>query len=173
MTQNQEKTHNIIQGEHAVSGDENLVITTILGSCVAACIYDPVLKIGGANHFLLPDAGAGASDIRYAAAAMEVLINSLVRAGAQKRRMEAKLFGGARILANLPDIGRSNALAAEEFLRAEGIPVVARDVGGSLARRLRFSPTTGRVRIQRLDPQNSLPPETPRPTRTQQIELFN
>ncbi len=173
MTQIQEKTRNIIQGEHAVSGDENLVITTILGSCVAACIYDPVLKIGGANHFLLPDAGAGESDIRYAAAAMEVLINSLVRAGAQKRRMEAKLFGGARILTNLPDIGRSNALAAEEFLRAEGIPVVARDVGGALARRLRFSPTTGRVRIQRLDPQNSLPAETPRPARTQQIELFS
>lgn len=173
MTSAQNPTRSIIQGEHAVSNDHNLTITTLLGSCVAACIYDPVLKIGGANHFLLPDAGNGPSDIRYAAAAIEVLINSLLRAGAHKRRLEAKLFGGARIMPNLPDIGRSNALAAEKFLTTEGIPVVARDVGGQLARRLRFWPTTGLVRIQRLDPQKTLPVETPRSASTQQIELFN
>lgn len=173
MSPRPEKVRHIIQGEHAVSNAPDEVISTILGSCVAACIYDPLLRIGGANHFLLADPGSGPSDIRYAAAAMEVLVNSLLRAGAQKRRLEAKLFGGARIMRNLPDIGRNNAEAAESFLRAEGIPVISRDLGGEQARRMRFWPTTGRVQIQRLAPQNALPAEAPRARAASNFELFD
>ncbi len=168
-----EKVRHIIQGEHCVSDAPDEVISTILGSCVAACIYDPLSRIGGANHFLLSDPGNGPVDIRYAAAAMEVLVNSLLRRGAQKRRLEAKLFGGARIMRNLPDIGGANAKAAEKFLRDEGIPVISSDLGGEQARRMRFWPTTGRVQIQRLAPQNALPAEAPRPRQTSNFELFD
>lgn len=163
---------NIVQGDHAVSGDPAVVITTILGSCVSACIQDPVAGIGGANHFLLADPGNGPIDIRYAAAAMEVLINSLLRAGAQKHRLEAKLFGGARLMPKLPDIGRDNARAAAQFLDAEGIPVVASDLGGVQARKLRFIPSTGRVQIQRLAEANLTSIEAPRQPKAPGIELF-
>lgn len=156
-----ERALNIIQGEHAISRDENVVITTILGSCVSACLFDPVLRIGGANHFLLPDAGTDPAEHRYATAAMEALVRSLLRAGADRGRLEAKLFGGAWRMANLPDIGRRNALAAADFLRKEGIPVVSSDLGGTQARGLRFWPATGHARIQRLGSQIPLPVEKP------------
>lgn len=138
------QTLHVIQGDHRISDLPETVMTTVLGSCVAACLYDPLRRIGGMNHFLLPDT-AGSSDIRYASAAMEQLVNSLLKQGASRERLEAKLFGGGRMLKGLPDIGRRNGEAAMAFLRGEGIRLRAQSLGGTQARRVRFWPTTGRA----------------------------
>ncbi len=102
------------------------------------------------NHFLLPD-GAGGRDIRYASAAMEQLVNSLLKRGAVRHRLEAKIFGGGRMMKGLPDIGRRNGEAAAVFLRNEGIALRAQSIGGARARRIRFWPTTGRAQEWLLD----------------------
>lgn len=138
----------LVQGEQYIGDDPDSVVTTILGSCVAACIRDPASGVGGMNHFLLP--GADRDDDREATGhgvhAMELLINGLLKAGAARGRLEAKLFGGARMLKGLTDIGRKNAAFAERFLRDEAITYVGGSLGGECARRVEFSPSTGRAR---------------------------
>lgn len=160
MTDQSFRMLHVIQGEHLVSDRPDDVLTTVLGSCVSACVYDPVRRIGGMNHFLLPD-GAGNRDIRYASAAMEQLVNSLLKRGALRQRLEAKLFGGGRMMKGLPDIGRRNGEAAVTFLRNEGIALRAQSIGGERARRIRFWPATGRAQEwlldQALDDQSSRP----------------
>jgi chemotaxis protein CheD len=145
----------VIQGEQAVSDEKAATMQTVLGSCVAACLHDPVRGIGGMNHFLLPDDGAG-RDIRYASAAMEQLVNALLKAGADRKRLQAKVFGGARIMPNLPDIGRRNAESAMAFLQNEGIPCISHSLGGSQARRVRFWPATGRAQQMLIDRQEAI-----------------
>jgi chemotaxis receptor (MCP) glutamine deamidase CheD len=113
-------------------------MSTVLGSCIAACIRDPERGLGGMNHFLLPDGdGNGDSEEakRYGVNAMEILINSLLRAGARRDRLEAKLFGGASMFDRLRNIGAENAAFAKRFLQAEGIAVIGGDTGGTSARR--------------------------------------
>jgi chemotaxis protein CheD len=141
------KRIHVVQGEHAISSDPDVMLTTILGSCVAVCMRDPVTGIGGMNHFLLPEGKAEGLDEsrRYGAYAMELLINELLRSGARRDRLEAKLFGGARMFGGLSDVGASNAAFAEKFLRDEGIPVVGASLGGGGARRVQYWPTTGRA----------------------------
>jgi chemotaxis protein CheD len=143
---------NVIQGDHAVSSDESCVLTTILGSCVATCLHDPVLKIGGLNHFLLPgDSERSGSDPKsYGLNAMELLINDLLKRGAKRNRLQGKLFGGASMIKGLSDIGLKNAKFATEFLHFEGIPCVSKDMGGKKARSLRFWPSSGRVQLKHL-----------------------
>ncbi len=139
----------IFQGEYFVSKDSNLVISTILGSCVAACLFDPVARIGGMNHFLLPGDQGGRStpaNDYLGVHLMELLINGLLREGAERDRLVAKLFGGARTIQGLSDIGGRNADFAQKFLEREGIKLQPGSVGGLLGRRIEFSPTTGRVR---------------------------
>jgi chemotaxis protein CheD len=139
----------IAQGEHRASGGPEVVMSTLLGSCVAACIYDPVVGVGGMNHFLLPGETAKGADARgYGAHLMELLINSMMRLGAQRPRMRAKLFGGARMMAGLSDIGRRNATFAQTYLDDEGIGVVSADLGGERARRVQFWTASGRARIR-------------------------
>lgn len=137
----------VVQGDHHVSGDPETVLTTILGSCVAVCMTDPVRGVGGMNHFLLPGGRADGADEgrRYGVNLMELLINDLLRLGAKRDRLQAKLFGGARMFDGLSDVGASNAAFAEKFLRDEGIPVVGRSLGGVEARRVQFWPSTGRA----------------------------
>ena len=144
MTPASLRTVHVIQGEHHVSDCADTVLTTVLGSCVSACLHDPVRRIGGMNHFLLPG-DAGSSDLRHASAAMERLVNSLIKQGAARNRLEAKLFGGGRMLTGLPDIGTRNGEAALAFLRGEGIVLRAHSLGGNRARRVRFWPATGHV----------------------------
>ncbi|WP_417210102.1 chemotaxis protein CheD [Antarctobacter sp.] len=160
-----EKVVNVIQGEYQISDDPEVVLTTVLGSCIAVCMFDATRRIGGLNHFLLPnrDGGGGAS-VRYGAYAMELLINGLLRQGAERARLQAKVFGGASMMGNLRDIGASNAAFARQFLSDEGIPCIAESVAGTAARRIRFWPTDGRVR-QLLVPAEAvaLPPEKPAP----------
>lgn len=144
MTAHADTVLHVIQGEHHVSDRRDVVLTTVLGSCIAACLHDPRRGIGGMNHFLLPDL-PGVRDIRHASAAMEQLVNSLLKLGTRREDLVAKLFGGARMLPGLPDIGHGNAEAALAFLEGEGIPVRARSLGGTRARRVRFWPGSGRA----------------------------
>ena len=143
------KAINVIQGDFAVSDDREDVMTTVLGSCVAACIYDPRSQVGGLNHFLLPGENAGSStSMSYGLNAMELLINNMLKQGASRKRFQAKLFGGARMIKGLSDIGQQNATFALDFLKMEGIPCVSQSLGGTSARRIRFWPTTGRVQLR-------------------------
>lgn len=172
MTTSQPKVIHIVQGEHRISEQPDVVITTVLGSCVSACIFDPERGIGGMNHFLLPDPVSGTGDIRFAAAAMETLINGLLRQGALRNRMQAKLFGGARMMLSLPDIGRRNADAAHRILQNDGIRVVSGDLCGHEARRVRFWPTSGRVQVQLLGNEAPRPVEKLTRPLSGDVELF-
>jgi chemotaxis protein CheD len=134
-------------GDTYVTADPEEVLTTILGSCIAACIRDAVAGIGGMNHFLLPDGNSGDRRARcYGINAMELLINDILKHGGDRRRLEAKLFGGANVVAALTDVGSRNIAFARQFLNDEGITVVGGDVGGELARRIQFAPASGRAR---------------------------
>lgn len=143
----------VVQGEYSVSDRSDTVLTTILGSCVSTCIWDPVARVGGMNHFLLPDAGpARGQQFRYGLYAMELLINGLLKRGASRQRLEAKLFGGAAMSDGLGNIGAANAAFAQRFLADEGIHCAAQSLGGRQARRIRFTPTTGQARQLLLQP---------------------
>ena len=140
---------NLVQGEYKVSNDPRVVFSTILGSCVGACIRDPEIGVGGMNHFLLPGAevGADARDSeRLGVHLMELLVNGLMRQGAHRDRLEAKVFGGARMMQGLSDIGQKNTEFARRFLKYEGIRIVGGDTGGERGRRLQFWPVSGRAR---------------------------
>ena len=144
----EQKVH-IVQGEYRVGNREDLTLTTVLGSCVAACLHDPQAKVGGMNHFLLPgeDRNFNARDAeRYGVHLMELLVNGLMQLGARRDRLQAKLFGGARVVRGLSDVGRKNGEFAERFLRYEGIALVGQDLGGEKGRRLQFWPASGRAR---------------------------
>jgi chemotaxis protein CheD len=140
----------VIQGEYRISGRPDVVLTTLLGSCVSFCLHDPVARVGGMNHFLLPgteqeDEDAGRS-LRYGAYAMELLMNGLLAHGAKRSRLEAKLFGGARIVAGLADLGARNAAFAQEYVRRENIALAAVSLRGQRGRRIQFWPHSGRTR---------------------------
>lgn len=141
-------TITVVQGEFHISGDPQVVLSTVLGSCVAVCLYDPTVHNGGMNHFLLPErAGACKSEIRYGAHAMELLINGLLKIGGRRETLRAKIFGGSSMAANLRDIGQSNSEFAKTFLHNENIPIVSESLGGTMARRVRFWPVTGRAQL--------------------------
>ncbi len=142
----------VVQGEHRVTGDNDVLLTTLLGSCVATCLHDPVARIGGMNHFLVADGGGDAAGAeRYGLYAMEVLINGLLKLGGDKRRLQAKVFGGATMTDGMGRIGAANAAFARQFLQTEGIAILAEDLGGTLARRVRYRPTTGRASLLHID----------------------
>jgi len=145
-----ERRIHLVQGECRVTGDPSMVLATTLGSCVAACVRDPVARIGGMNHFLLPESAEGLVSLRYGAFAMELLINGLLSKGARRDRLEVKLFGGGRLSDGLTDVGEKNATFARDFLTREGITFSGGSLGGSLARRIQFWPVSGRARQQTL-----------------------
>lgn len=133
--------------------DREVALSTVLGSCVAACIRDPVMRIGGMNHFMLPDGGDGDdTSARYGSYAMELLINDLLKSGARRDRLEAKVFGGGNVLKSFTvnPIGTRNAEFVIAYLRAERIPVVAQDLGSIHPRKVWFIPSTGKVLVRRL-----------------------
>jgi chemotaxis protein CheD len=162
----------VIQGEWRIAAGPDVVLTTVLGSCVAACVRDPVAGVGGMNHFLLPeavrsDAGAGAE--RYGVHLMELLINALLKAGARREALEAKLFGGASAFGGSRPVGPRNIAFAEAFLRAERIAHRGGSTGGEFGRRLEYWPATGRARQVLL---TSIPKPKPTPPRAGTVELF-
>lgn len=139
-------------GEHYVTREKNEAIVTVLGSCVAACIRDPVAGVGGMNHFMLPESATGrwggaSANMRYGNFAMEVLINDILRHGGRRSRMEIKLFGGATMIAAGSMIGPQNANFVEAYLKAEKMPVAAHHLRGCHARRVEYEPLDGRVRL--------------------------
>lgn len=137
----------VIQGEYAVSAEADVVMSTVLGSCVAVCLFDPIAGVGGMNHFLLAGYGnAHSNDMKYGINAMELLINKVLQAGGDRRRLQAKLFGGARMTDHSNDIGGTNAQFAMDFLTREGIPCISKSLGGDKARRVQFNPHTGAAR---------------------------
>ncbi|HEY3797999.1 MAG TPA: chemotaxis protein CheD [Caulobacteraceae bacterium] len=140
-----ERKVHLIQGEHRIGDAPELMFTTLLGSCVAACLRDPVAGVGGMNHFLLPG-GEGHDAMRYGVHAMELLVNALLKRGARRERLEAKLFGGARLSSHLIDVGDQNAAFAERFLRDEGIRYAGGSLRGDQARRVQYWPVSGRAR---------------------------
>ena len=142
----------LLPGQYHAAAD-NAVIVTVLGSCVSACLWDPALRLGGMNHFLLPGAGQdGGDSARLGVYAMEVLINRLLKLGAEKRRLVAKVFGGASVLEGMEalNIGEQNGAFVLGFLREEEIPVAAKDLYGICPRKVYFFPETGRVLVKRL-----------------------
>jgi chemotaxis receptor (MCP) glutamine deamidase CheD len=141
-----------IGGVHAT--DEGIVIKTLLGSCIAVCLHDPLAKVGGMNHFLLPH---GLTDethgdpTRFGVHAMDRLLAAIMKVGGDRRRLVAKVFGGAQILDDSRnEIPRKNIAFAEEFLTTEGFPVAGWDVGGTHPREVLFEPRTGRVLVRRV-----------------------
>lgn len=156
------RTLHVMQGACLASSSPDEILTTILGSCVCTCLCDPVAAVGGMNHFLLPTAGFEDSrQLRYGLHAMELLINALLKRGASRQRLEAKLFGGATMSAQLGAIGKENADFALRYLAAEGIACTGKSLGGTHARRIRFWPTTGRAQQLFLGAHDDLPVEQP------------
>lgn len=150
----------VFSGGCHIADAPNVMFATILGSCVSACLRDPIAGVGGMNHFLLPgDAGSTKNDeaTRYGVYAMESLINGLLKKGARKDRLEVKVFGGANVTAALSaKIGSKNAAFIRQFLKDEGLFVASEDLEGDQPRRVHYFPDTGRVMLRRLQRREDL-----------------
>lgn len=151
----------ILPGEYYVTRSVE-AISTVLGSCISACVRDPVLNVGGMNHFMLPeDATVGPNNwldpavglaTRYGSYAMESLINDLLKLGATRGRLEIKLFGGGQILSGMTDVGGRNIEFIRNYIRLEGFRVAAEDLGGTQPRKVIYFPASGRARLRKLRP---------------------
>lgn len=146
----------ILPGEYYVT-KRDMVLVTVLGSCVAACIRDKVTGIGGMNHFMLPDINRDSHDpvsisARYGSYAMEMMINQLLKIGARRSNLEAKLFGGGSVLRGFSNVnvGTRNAEFAQDYLLNENIPVVSKDLLDNCPRKIYFFPASGRVLVKKL-----------------------
>ena len=139
----------VLPGEFFVS-DEDMLIVTTLGSCIAACLWDRERRIGGMNHFMLPEGGDGSG--RYGSYAMELLINQLMKRGASRSTLEAKVFGGGAVIASMTsmNVGERNTQFVLDYLRTERIPVVSKDVLDHCARKVCMLPASGKVLMKRL-----------------------
>lgn len=142
--------------------DKDMVIVTVLGSCVSACIRDSKSGIGGMNHFMLPDGGVDrdspiSESMRYGTYAMEVLINQLIRNGARRENLEAKIFGGGNVLKSFTttNVGERNATFVKRFLKDEGIRVTGEDLLDIYPRKVYYFPKTGRVLVKKLKELNN------------------
>lgn len=148
----------VLPGEFYVSCQDEFMLTT-LGSCVSACVWDPVAGVGGLNHFMLPEPGRGFEcDLkspndatRYGLFAMEFLINGILQHGGKRARLLAKIAGGGRVLRQATDIGLRNIAFVRQYLLLESLQVVGEHLGGDLPRKLCFHPLTGRAQIKLLD----------------------
>lgn len=145
----------VLPGEYYVT-DRDMLIVTVLGSCVAACIRDRLTGVGGMNHFMLPDGGDADSPVstsmRYGSYAMEMLINRLLKSGARRENLEAKVFGGGSVLPGMTkiNVGDRNATFVRRYLKAEGIRITAEDLNSTYPRKVVFFPKTGRVMMKKL-----------------------
>jgi chemotaxis protein CheD len=144
----------ILPGEYFVHNEDMLIMTT-LGSCIAACLYDRNAKVGGMNHFMLPD-GAGDSG-RYGSYAMELLINEMMKRGATRMTMEAKVFGGGQVVSGMTtmNVGERNTNFVMDYLKTERIPIVSKDVLDVYPRKVCYLPGSGKAMVKRLAPTNT------------------
>jgi|HubBroStandDraft_5_1064220.scaffolds.fasta_scaffold22820_1 chemotaxis protein CheD len=144
----------VLPGEFFVTKNSDEVLLTVLGSCVAACIRDPIASVGGMNHFMLPQHKSGSwgdelRSTRFGNFAMEKLINELIKAGCARDRLEIKVFGGGNVTDTSNAVGTDNSEFVLRYLDAERLRCVAQDLGGTLPRRIEYYPMTGRV-VRRL-----------------------
>lgn len=146
----------LLPSEYYVT-DNGTALTTVLGSCVAACLHDAQAGVAGMNHFMLPNDSeeaprSHADAMRYGVYAMNTLLKEVLRAGAKRERLHAKVFGGGAVLSHMTtlNIGDRNAEFVLKFLREQGIPIAAQDLRGSHARRVCFMPSTGKAVVRRL-----------------------
>ena len=146
----------VLPGEFFVHADDILVMTT-LGSCIAACLWDRERRVGGLNHFMLPEAGGAADSGRYGAFAMELLVNELIKLGASRTTMEAKVFGGGAVIGgmNSLNVGERNTRFVLDYLKTERIAVVSKDVLDVYPRKVCFLPASGKAMVKRLATTNS------------------
>ena len=170
----------LLPGDFYVSLHGEL-ITTVLGSCISACIRDPKTGVGGMNNFMLPEKRNGdlkqswvdtpvSDQMRYGNIAMERLINLVLASGSRKQDIEIKLFGGGRVLDISTDIGGKNITFVKQYLAAEGLAITSEDVGGPCPRKVQYFPLTGRVRIKKL---NSMHNQTLQNREKEYIENLN
>ena len=147
----------LLPGEYYVTREVETIVT-VLGSCVSACVRDTAVGIGGMNHFMLPlssgngsweNADTGAS-ARYGNFAMELMINDILKNGGSRRNLEIKVFGGGRILAQMTDIGQKNVDFVQQYIRDEGLKLLASDVGDIYPRKVYFTPSTGKAFVKKL-----------------------
>jgi chemotaxis protein CheD len=145
----------LLPGEYYVSASP-MIVYTVLGSCVSACIRDPHLRVGGMNHFMLPEHHDDLNDplgqsTRYDTYAMEVLINEILGRGGRRGRLEVKLFGGGNMFGRtMADIGRTNVEFAQRYLVREGLQIISQDVGDVYPRKIFFFTATGQVLLKKL-----------------------
>jgi chemotaxis protein CheD len=145
----------VLPGEYFVCAEDILIMTT-LGSCIAACLWDRHAKLGGMNHFMLPDgggeAGSGSLGGRYGSFAMERLINEMLKLGARRTSIEAKVFGGGQVISGMHsmNIGERNTAFVLDYLKAERIPIVSQDVRDIHPRKVCFLPASGKAMVKRL-----------------------
>lgn len=146
----------VLPGEYFVDSEEILIMTT-LGSCIAACLWDSKARVGGLNHFMLPDGGGsgeGGESGRYGIHAMEVLINEMMKRGATRATLEAKVFGGGQVIAGMDslNVGERNTRFVLDYLKAERIPVLSQDVLDIYPRKVCYFPVSGKAMVKRLAP---------------------
>ncbi len=176
----EQRKFNVFQGQYKVTNLENAVLSTLLGSCVAVCMYDPEAGVGGMNHFLVPGGQNRANErsLSHGAYSMELLINGLLKRCAERKRLVAKLFGGASVMSGLSDVGQLNAEFARSFLATEDIHCISESLGGKNARRINFWPYTGRVQqlfipiaeVPQVEEEDKSEPEAP--PAGNDVELF-
>ena len=168
----------VLQGEVRVSADPAVEFTTVLGSCVCTCLFDPQARIGGMNHFLLAEPPSHHTsttfDEHYGVCLMELLINQMLAGGAVKSRLKARLYGGANLHLGMQQIGSMNASFARRFLLQEGIPLMHEELGGTSARRVHFLPASGKVRCRTADAKvaPAIVPVRRPATASGEVELF-
>ena len=146
----------ILPGEYFVDAEKLLMMTT-LGSCVAVCLWDRTLVIGGMNHFMLPDGGSAKEHGRYGGYAMALLINAMMKRGAARQHLEAKVFGGGQVIGGMGamNVGERNVRFAFDFLSAERIPVLSKDVLDIYPRKVGFLAASGKAMVKRLATANT------------------
>ncbi len=154
--QNEAYVAKILPGEYYVTRSDE-VIVTVLGSCVSACVRDPRMGVGGMNHFMLPIQNSGKDrgtiideSTRYGNFAMEHMINTILKNGGRRGYLEAKIFGGGKILAHMTDVGNRNIEFIHDYILTEGIELLSEDVGDIYPRKVMYFPVTGKARVKRL-----------------------
>lgn len=144
----------ILPGEYYVTTRDEM-ITTVLGSCVSACIRDRLTGVGGMNHFMLPASeddkwGMVSAATRYGNFAMEHMINDILKNGARRSNLEIKIVGGGKIISSMSDVGKKNIDFVHQYLKMEGLSILSQDVGDIYARKVQYFPKTGKVRVKKL-----------------------
>ena len=146
----------ILPGEFYVTTQDEIIVT-VLGSCISACIRDPIFGIGGMNHFMLPVSAQLPSvsqdlglSTRYGNFAMEHLINEIIKNGGSKKNLEVKIFGGGKILAQMTDVGEKNIHFVQAYIAMENLKLIGEDVGDIYPRKVHYYPKTGKVKVKKL-----------------------